>query len=193
MLRVDRLMRTVHLSMPHVSLGITCTRCLLFGTQVFTDFVETVNGVLFSRDHNTLILTIHKAHRITGAVARPIVEHGFNVQHLTNTQIVNIRGSVPETGLPHLQAVGDALKAHFRVMLMRCAITSRRFQFDYLASITEVGYADMLEWLGDAWTQLLIEKFKVRRACYMTAVEFVNCDAGLCVEQRFIATSTAST
>ncbi|CAI5459186.1 unnamed protein product [Closterium sp. Yama58-4] len=40
--------------------------------------------------------------------------------------------------------------------------------------------------------QLLIEKFKVRPAWYMTAAEFINCDAGLCVEQGFIATPAAS-
>ncbi|CAI5462988.1 unnamed protein product [Closterium sp. Yama58-4] len=191
------------------------------------------------RDCNTLILTIHEAHRITGAVAQPIEEHNFSVHHLTNTAIVNIRGSVPGSGLPHMQAVGDALKAHYRVMLIRHAITSRRFQFDYSTAIIEVGYADMLEYLGKAWTrvraatmqkswwragcvptswkplmaylndtcatgmfkpsikicvdlQLLIEKFKVRPACYMTAAGFVNCDAGLCLEQGFRATSPAS-
>ncbi|CAI5519943.1 unnamed protein product [Closterium sp. Naga37s-1] len=207
--------------------------------EVFTEFVETVNGVHFSRDRNTIILTIHKAHRITGEVAPPVTEHGFSVQHLTNTRIVNIRGSVPKTGLPHLQGVGDALKAYYRVMLMRCAIGSKRFQFDYSASIADVDYNDMLEWLGESWTrvraatmqrswwragcvpaswpplmaylgdtcatgmfepiisvcvdlQLLIEKFKVRPACYMTAADFINCDAGLCVEQGFRATPAAS-
>ncbi|CAI5975397.1 unnamed protein product [Closterium sp. NIES-64] len=208
--------------------------------EVFTEFVETVNGVHFSRDRITIILTIHKAHRITGEMAPPVTEHGFSVQHLTNTRIVNIRGSVPKTGLPHLQGVGDALKAYYRVMLMRCAIGSKRFQFDYSASIANVDYNDMLEWLGESWTrvrattmqrswwrarcvpaswpplmaylgdtcatgmfepiisvcvdlQLLIEKFKVRRACYMTAADFINCDAGLCVEQGFKATPAAST
>ncbi|CAI5518971.1 unnamed protein product [Closterium sp. Naga37s-1] len=192
-----------------------------------------------SRDRNTIILTIHKAHRITGEVTPPVTEHGFSVQHLTNTRIVNIRGSVPETGLPHLQGVGDALKAYYRVMLMRRAIGSKRFQFDYSASIADVDYNDMLEWLGESWTrvraatmqrswwragcvpaswpplmaylgdtcatgmfepiisvcvdlQLLIEKFKVRPACYMTAAEFINCDAGLCVEQGFRATPADS-
>ncbi|CAI5469246.1 unnamed protein product [Closterium sp. Yama58-4] len=191
------------------------------------------------RDRNTLILTIHEAHRITGEVARPVTEHGFSVQHLTNTRIVNIRGSVPEGGLPHLQGVEDALKGHYRVMLMKRAIAAKRFQFDYSASIADVDYGLMLEWLGEAWTgvraatmqrswwragcvppswpplmaylgdtsatgmfepliaicvelQLLIEKFKMRPACYMTAAEFVNCDAGLCVEQGFRATPAAS-
>ncbi|CAI5520671.1 unnamed protein product [Closterium sp. Naga37s-1] len=190
-------------------------------------------------DRNTIILTIHKAHRITGEVAPPVTEHGFSVQHLTNTRVVNIRGSVPETGLPHLQGVGDALKAYYHVMLMRRAIGSKRFQFDYSASIADVDYNDILEWLGEAWTrvraatmqrswwragcvpaswpplmvylgdtcatgmfepiisvcvdlQLLIEKFKVRPACYMTAADFINCDAGLCVEQGFRATPAAS-
>ncbi|CAI5995784.1 unnamed protein product [Closterium sp. NIES-64] len=208
--------------------------------KVFTEFVETVNGVHFSRDRNTLILTIHEAHRITGEVARPVSEHGFSVQHLTNTRVVNIRGSVPEGGLPHLQGVEDALKAHYRVMLMKRAIAAKRFQFDYAASIADVDYGLMLEWLGESWTrvraatmqrswwragcvppswpplmaylndtsatgmfepliatcvelQLLIEKFKMRPACYMTAAEFVNCDAGLCVEQGFVATPAAST
>ncbi|CAI5970323.1 unnamed protein product [Closterium sp. NIES-64] len=207
--------------------------------KVFTEFVETVNGVHFSRDRNTLILTIHEAHRITGEVARPVSEHGFSVQHLTNTRVVNIRGSVPEGGLPHLQGVEDALKAHYRVMLMKRAIAAKRFQFDYAASIADVDYGLMLEWLGESWTrvraatmqrswwragcvppswpplmaylndtsatgmfepliatcvelQLLIEKFKMRPACYMTAAEFVNCDAGLCVEQGFVATPAAS-
>ncbi|CAI5997704.1 unnamed protein product [Closterium sp. NIES-65] len=207
--------------------------------EVFTEFVETVNGVHFSRDRNTLILTIHEAHRITGEVARPVSEHGFSVQHLTNTRVVNIRGSVPEGGLPHLQGVEDALKAHYRVMLMKRAIAAKRFQFDYAASIADVDYGLMLEWLGESWTrvraatmqrswwragcvppswpplmaylndtsatgmfepliatcvelQLLIEKFKMRPACYMTAAEFVNCDAGLCVEQGFVATPAAS-
>ncbi|CAI5485669.1 unnamed protein product [Closterium sp. Naga37s-1] len=197
--------------------------------------VQLVN----SRDRNTIILTIHKAHRITGELAPPVKEHGFSVQHLTNTRIVNIRGSVPETGLPHLQGVGDALKAYYRVMLMRRAIGSKRFQFDYSASIADVDYNDMLEWLGESWTrvraatmqrswwraacvpaswpplmaylgdtcatgmfepiisvcvdlQLLIEKFKVRPACYMMAADFINCDAGLCVEQGFRATPAAS-
>ncbi|CAI5525248.1 unnamed protein product [Closterium sp. Naga37s-1] len=192
-----------------------------------------------SRDRNTIILTIHKAHRITGEVAPPVTEHGFSVQHLTNTRVVNIRGSVPETGLPHLQGVGDALKAYYRVMLMRRAIGSKRFQFNYSASIADVDHNDILEWLGEAWTrvhaatmqrswwsagcvpvswpplmaylgdtcatgmfepiisvcvdlQLLIEKFKVRPACYMTAADFINCDAGLCVEQGFRATPAAS-
>ncbi|CAI5466418.1 unnamed protein product [Closterium sp. Yama58-4] len=191
------------------------------------------------RDRNTLILTIHEAHRITGEVARPVTEHGFSVQHLNNTRIVNIRGSVPEGGLPHLQGVEDALKGHYRVMLMKRAIAAKRFQFDYSASIADVDYGLMLEWLGEAWTrvcavtmqrswwragcvppswpplmaylsdtsatgmfepliaisvelQLLIEKFKMRPACYMTAAEFVNCDAGLCVEQAFRATPAAS-
>ncbi|CAI5940782.1 unnamed protein product [Closterium sp. NIES-65] len=207
--------------------------------EVFTEFVETVNGVHFSRDRNTLILTIHEAHRITDEVARPVSEHGFSVQHLTNTRVVNIRGSVPEGGLPHLQGVEDALKAHYRVMLMKRAIAAKRFQFDYAASIADVDYGLMLEWLGESWTrvraatmqrswwragcvppswpplmaylndtsatgmfepliatcvelQLLIEKFKMRPACYMTAAEFVNCDAGLCVEQGFVATPAAS-
>ncbi|CAI5491211.1 unnamed protein product [Closterium sp. Naga37s-1] len=207
--------------------------------EVFTEFVETVNGVHFSRDRNTIILTIHKAHRITGEVAPPVTEHGFSVQHLTNTRVVNIRGSVPETGLPHLQGVGDALKAYYRVMLMRRAIGSKRFQFDYSASIADVDYNDILEWLGEAWTrvraatmqrswwragcvpaswpplmaylgdtcatgmfepiisvcvdlELLIENFKVRPACYMTVADFINCDAGLCVEQGFRATPAAS-
>ncbi|CAI5477452.1 unnamed protein product [Closterium sp. Yama58-4] len=222
-------------------------RCKLTGCKqlhkkvdkVFTEFVETVNGVHFSRDRNTLILTIHEAYRITGEVARPVTEHGFSVQHLTNTRIVNIRGSVPEGGLPHLQGVEDALKGHYRVMLMKRAIAAKRFQFDYSASIADVDYGLMLEWLGEAWTrvravtmqrswwragcvppswpplmaylsdtsatgmfepliaicvelQLLIEKFKMRPACYMTAAEFVNCDAGLCVEQGFRATPAAS-
>ncbi|CAI5986816.1 unnamed protein product [Closterium sp. NIES-64] len=192
-----------------------------------------------SRDRNTIILTIHKAHRITGKVAPPVTEHGFSVQHLTNTRVVNIRGSVPKTGLPHLQGVGDALKAYYRVMLIRRAIGSKQFQFDYSASIADVDYYDILEWLGEAWTrvraatmqrswwragcvpaswpplmaylgdtcatgmfepiisvcvdlQLLIEKFKVRHACYMTAADFINCDAGLCVEQGFRATPAAS-
>ncbi|CAI5932973.1 unnamed protein product [Closterium sp. NIES-64] len=105
-----------------------------------------------SRDRNTIILTIHKAHRITGKVAPPVTEHGFSVQHLKNTRVVNIRGSVPETGLPHLQGVGDALKAYYRVMLIRRAIGSKRFQFDYSASIADVDYNDILEWLGEAWT-----------------------------------------
>ncbi|CAI5482245.1 unnamed protein product [Closterium sp. Yama58-4] len=39
-------------------------------------------------------------------------------------------------------------------MLMRHAIASRRFQFDYLACITDVDYADMLEWLGESWTRV---------------------------------------
>ncbi|CAI5486663.1 unnamed protein product [Closterium sp. Naga37s-1] len=208
--------------------------------KVFTEFVENVNGVHFSRDRNTLILTIHEVHRITGEVARPVTEHGFSVQHLTNTRIVNIRGSVPEGGLPHLQGVEDALKGHYRVMLMKRAIAAKRFQFDYSASIADVDYGLMLEWLGESWTrvraatmqrswwragcvppswpplmaylndtcatgmfepliatcvelQLLIEKFKMKPACYMTAAEFVNCDAGLCVEQGFRATPAAST
>ncbi|CAI5528889.1 unnamed protein product [Closterium sp. Naga37s-1] len=133
--------------------------------EVFTEFVETVNGVHFSRDRNTLILTIHEAHRIIGEVARPVTEHGFSVQHLTNTRIVNIRGSVPEGGLPHLQGVEDALKGHYP------------------------RYADEACDSGEA---LLIEKFKMKPACYMTAAEFVNCDAGLCVEQGFRATPAAS-
>ncbi|CAI5957915.1 unnamed protein product [Closterium sp. NIES-65] len=142
-------------------------------------------------------------------------------------------------GLPHLQGVEDALKAHYRVMLMKRAIAAKRFQFDYAASIADVDYGLMLEWLGESWTrvraatmqrswwragcvppswpplmaylndtsatgmfepliatcvelQLLIEKFKMRPACYMTAAEFVNCDAGLCVEQGFVATPAAS-
>ncbi|CAI5975619.1 unnamed protein product [Closterium sp. NIES-65] len=216
-----------------------CYRCRVYYTQVFTEFVETVNGVHFSRDRNTLIRTIHEAHRITGEVARPVTEHGFSVQHLTNTRIVNIRGSVPEGGLPHLQGTEDALKGHYRVMLMKRAIAAKRFQFDYSASIADVDYGLMLEWLGESWTrvraatmqrswwragcvppswpplmaylndtcatgmfepliatcvelQLLIEKFKMRPACYMTAAEFVNCDAGLCVEQGFRATPAAS-
>ncbi|CAI5981118.1 unnamed protein product [Closterium sp. NIES-65] len=191
------------------------------------------------RDRNTIILTIHNAHRITGEVAPAVSEHGFSVQHLTNTRVVNIRGSIPETGLPHLQGVGDALKAYYCVMLMRRAIESKRFQFDYSASIADVDYNDILEWLGEAWTrvraatmqrswwragcvpeswpplmaylgdtcatgmfepiisvcvdlQLLIEKFKVRPACYMTASDFINCDAGICVEQGFRATPDAS-
>ncbi|CAI5959174.1 unnamed protein product [Closterium sp. NIES-65] len=195
--------------------------------------------VAVSRDCNTIILTIHNAHCITGEVAPAVSEHGFSVQHLTNTRVVNIRGSVPETGLPHLQGVGDALKAYYRVMLMRRAIGSKRFQFDYSASIADVDYNDILEWLGEAWTrvcaatmqrswwragcvpaslpplmaylgdtcatgmfepiisvcvglQLLIEKFKVRPACYMTASDFINCDAGICVEQGFRATPDAS-
>ncbi|CAI5964589.1 unnamed protein product [Closterium sp. NIES-64] len=207
--------------------------------EVFTEFVETVNGVHFSRDCNTIILTIHKAHRITGEVAPPVTEHEFSVQHLTNTRVVNIRGSVPKTGLPHLQGVGDALKAYYRVMLMRRALGSKRFQFDSSASIADVDYNDILEWLGEAWTrvraatmqrswwragcvlaswpplmaylgdtcatdmfepiisvcvdlQLLIKKFKVRPVCYMTAADFINCDAGLCVEQGFRATPAAS-
>ncbi|CAI5942749.1 unnamed protein product [Closterium sp. NIES-64] len=207
--------------------------------KVFTEFVETINGVHFSRDRNTIILTIHNAHRITGEVAPAVSEHGFSVQHLTNTRVVNIRGSIPETGLPHLQGVGDALKAYYCVMLMRRAIESKRFQFDYSASIADVDYNDILEWLGEAWTrvraatmqrswwragcvpeswpplmaylgdtcatgmfepiisvcvdlQLLIEKFKVRPACYMTASDFINCDAGICVEQGFRATPDAS-
>ncbi|CAI5952039.1 unnamed protein product [Closterium sp. NIES-65] len=106
--------------------------------------------VAVRRDRNTIILTIHKAHRITGEVAPPVTEHGFSVQHLTNTRVVNIRGSVPETGLPHLQGVGDALKAYYRVMLMRRAIGFKRFQFDYSASIADVDYNDILEWLGEA-------------------------------------------
>ncbi|CAI5484758.1 unnamed protein product [Closterium sp. Yama58-4] len=206
---------------------------------VFTEFVETVNGVHFSRDRNTLILTIHEAHRITGEVTRPVTEHGFSMQHLTNTRIVNIRGSVPEGGLPHLQGVEDALKGHYRVMLMKRAIAAKRFQFDYSASIADVDYGLMLEWLGEAWTrvraatmqrswwragcvppswpplmaylsdtsatgmfepliaicvelQLLIEKFKMRHARFMTAAEFVNREAGLCVEQGFRATPAAS-
>ncbi|CAI5487672.1 unnamed protein product [Closterium sp. Naga37s-1] len=209
-------------------------RCNLTGC---TQLHKTVEDV--SRDRNTIILTIHKAHRITGEVAPPVTEHGFSVQHLTNTRIVNIRGSVPETGLPHLQGVGDALKAYYRVMLMRRAIGSKRFQFDYSASIADVDYNDMLEWLGESWTrvraatmqrswwragcvpaswpplmaylgdtcatgmfepiisvcvdlQMLIEKFKVRHACYMTAAEFINCDAGLCVEEGFRATPADS-
>ncbi|CAI5971731.1 unnamed protein product [Closterium sp. NIES-65] len=195
--------------------------------------------VAVSRDRNTIILTIHNAHRITGEVAPAVSEHGFSVQHLTNTRVVNIRGSIPETGLPHLQGVGDALKAYYRVMLMRRAIGSKRFQFDYSASIADVDYNDILEWLGEAWTcvraatmqrswwragcvpaswpplmaylgdtcatgmfepiisvcvdlQLLIEKFKVRTACYMTASNFINCNAGICVEQGFRATPDAS-
>ncbi|CAI5995994.1 unnamed protein product, partial [Closterium sp. NIES-65] len=195
--------------------------------------------VAVRRDCNTIILTIYKAHRITDEVAPPVTEHGFSVQHLTNTRVVNIRGSVPETGLPHLQGVGDALKAYYRVMLMRRAIGSKRFQFDYSASIADVDYNDILELLGEAWTrvraatmqrswwragcvpaswpplmvypgdtcatgmfepiisvcvdlQLLIEKFKVRHACYMTAADFINCDVGLCVEQGFRATPAAS-
>ncbi|CAI5960786.1 unnamed protein product [Closterium sp. NIES-64] len=216
-----------------------CTQLHKKVEKVFTEFVETVNGVHFSRDRNTLILTIHEAHRITDEVARPVSEHGFSVQHLTNTRVVNIRGSVPEGGLPHLQGVEDALKAHYRVMLMKRAIAAKRFQFDYAASIADVDYGLMLEWLGESWTrvraatmqrswwragcvppswpplmaylndtsatgmfepliatcvelQLLIEKFKIRPACYMTAAEFVNCDAGLCVEQGFVATPAAS-
>ncbi|CAI5459004.1 unnamed protein product [Closterium sp. Yama58-4] len=208
--------------------------CKLTGCKQLHKQVEKV-----SRDRNTLILTIHEAHRITGEVARPVTEHGFSVQHLTNTRIVNIRGSVPEGGLPHLQGVEDALKGHYRVMLMKRAIAAKRFQFDYSASIADVDYGLMLEWLGEAWTrvraatmqrswwragcvppswpplmaylsdtsatgmfepliaicvelQLLIEKFKMRPACYMTAAEFVNCDAGLCVEQGFRATPAAS-
>ncbi|CAI5485376.1 unnamed protein product [Closterium sp. Naga37s-1] len=206
---------------------------------MFDSLHTGIHGVHFSRDRNTIILTIHKAHRITGEVAPPVTEHGFSVQHLTNTRVVNIRGSVPETGLPHLQGVGDALKAYYHVMLMRRAIGSKRFQFDYSASIADVDYNDILEWLGEAWTrvcaatmqlcwwragcvpaswpplmaylgdtcatgmfepiisvcvdlQLLIEKFKVRPACYMTATDFINCDAGLCVEQGFRATPAAS-
>ncbi|CAI5955294.1 unnamed protein product [Closterium sp. NIES-65] len=124
-------------------------------------------------------------------------------------------------------------------MLMKRAIAVKRFQFDYSASIADVDYGLMLEWLGESWTrvraatmqrswwragcvppswpplmaylndtcatgmfepliatcvelQLLIEKFKMRPACYMTATEFVNCDAGLCVEQGFRATPAAS-
>ncbi|CAI6006821.1 unnamed protein product [Closterium sp. NIES-64] len=207
--------------------------------EVFTEFEETVNGVHFSRDRNTIILTIHKAHRITGEVALPVTEHGFSVQHLTNTRVVNIHGSVPEIGLLHLQGVGDALKAYYRVMLIRRAKGSKRFQFDYPTSISDVDYNDLLEWLGEAWTrvraatmqrswwragcvpaswpplmaylgdtcatgmfepiisvcrnlQLLIEKFKVRPACYMRAADFIICDAGLCVEQGFRATHAAS-
>ncbi|CAI5933477.1 unnamed protein product [Closterium sp. NIES-64] len=148
--------------------------------------------VAVSRDRNTIILTIHNAHRITGEVAPAVSEHGFSVQHLTNTRVVNIRGSVPETGLPHLQGVGDALKVYYRVMLMRRAIGSKRFQFDYSASIADVDYNDILEWLGEAWTHLLIEKFKERPACYMTASDFINCDAGIRVEQGFRATPDAS-
>ncbi|CAI5480000.1 unnamed protein product [Closterium sp. Yama58-4] len=209
-------------------------RCKLTGCKQLHKKVDKV-----SRDRNTLILTIHEAHRIIGEVARPVTEHGFSVQHLTNTRIVNIRGSVPEGGLPHLQGVEDALKGHYRVMLMKRAIAAKRFQFDYSASIADVDYGLMLEWLGEAWTrvravtmqrswwragcvppswpplmaylsdtsatgmfepliaicvelQLLIEKFKMRPACYMTAAEFVNCDAGLCVEQGFRATPAAS-
>ncbi|CAI5995363.1 unnamed protein product [Closterium sp. NIES-65] len=195
--------------------------------------------VAVRRDRNTIILTIHKAHHITGKVAPPVAEHGFSVQHLTNTRVVNIRGSVPETGLPHLQGVGDALKAYYRVMVMRRAIASKRFQFDYSASIADVDYSDILEWVGEAWTrvrtatmqrswwragcvpaswpplmaylgdtcatsmfepiisvcvdsQLLIEKFKVKPACYMTTADFINCDAGLCLDQGFRATPAAS-
>ncbi|CAI5481312.1 unnamed protein product [Closterium sp. Yama58-4] len=209
-------------------------RCKLTGCKQLHKKVDKV-----SRDRNTLILTIHEAHRITGEVARPVTEHGFSVQHLTNTRIVNIRGSVPEGGLPHLQGVEDALKGHYRVMLMKRAIAAKRFQFDYSASIADVDYGLMLEWPEEAWTgvravtmqrswwragcvppswpplmaylgdtsatgmfepliaicvelQLLIEKFKMRPACYMTAAEFVNCDAGLCVEQGFRATPAAS-
>ncbi|CAI5526294.1 unnamed protein product [Closterium sp. Naga37s-1] len=229
----------LHKTVEDVRFSVVELKSLQRVVHVFTEFVETVNGVHFSRDRNTIILTIHKAHRITGEVARPVTEHGFSVQHLTNTRIVNIRGSVPETGLPHLQGVGDALKAYYRVMLMRRAIAYKRFQFDYSASIADVDYNDMLEWLGESWThmraatmqrswwragcvpaswpplmaylgdtcatgmfeplisvcvdlQLLIEKFKVRPACYMTAADFINCDAGLCVEQGFIATPAAS-
>ncbi|CAI5482498.1 unnamed protein product [Closterium sp. Yama58-4] len=174
--------------------------------EVFTEFVETVNGVHFSRDRNTFILTTHEAHRIT------VTEHGF---------------------------MEGALKGHYRIMLMKRAIAAKRFQFDYSASIADVDYGLMLEWLGESWTrvraatmqrswwragcvppswpplmaylsdtsatgmfepliaicvelQLLIEKFKMRPACYMTAAEFMNCDAGLCVEQGFRATPAAS-
>ncbi|CAI5959587.1 unnamed protein product [Closterium sp. NIES-64] len=181
--------------------------------KVFTEFVETVNGVHFSRDRNTLILTIHEAHRITDEVARPVSEHGFSVQHLTNTRVVNIRGSVPEGGLPHLQGVEDALKAHYSVMLMKRAIAAKRFQFDYRRRglRTHAGVAGGIvdpcarcnhaeELVARrmraaelaAADGLLIEKFKMRPACYMTAAEFVNCDAGLCLEQGFVATPAAS-
>ncbi|CAI5989962.1 unnamed protein product [Closterium sp. NIES-65] len=131
-----------------------CYRCRVFCTLVFTEFVENVNGVHFSRDRNTLILTIHEAHRITGEVARPVTEHGFSVHHLTNSRIVNIRGSVPEGGLPYLPGVEDALKGHYRVMLMKRAIAVKRFQFDYSASIADVDYGLMLEWLGESWTRV---------------------------------------
>ncbi|CAI5954783.1 unnamed protein product [Closterium sp. NIES-65] len=167
--------------------------------------------------------------RRASAASRKVVDAG----------VINIRGSVPEMGLPHLQGVGDALKAYYRVVLMRRAIGSKWFQFDYSASIADVDYNDILKWLGEAWTrvraatmqrswwragcvpaswpplmaylgdtcatgmfepiisvcvnlQLLIEKFKVRPACYMTASYFINCNAGLCVEQGFRATHAAS-
>ncbi|CAI5486549.1 unnamed protein product [Closterium sp. Naga37s-1] len=170
--------------------------------KVFTEFVETVNGVHFSRDRNTLILTIHEAHRITGEVARPVTEHGFSVQHLTNTRIVNIRGSVPEGGLPHLQGVEDALKGHYRVMLMNPTMQRSWWR----AGCVPPSWPPLMAYLNDTCAtgmfepliatcvelQLLIEKFKMRPACYMTAAEFVNCDAGLCVEQGFRATPAAS-
>ncbi|CAI5939993.1 unnamed protein product [Closterium sp. NIES-64] len=160
--------------------------------EVFTEFVETVNGVHFSRDRNTIILTIHKAHRITGEVAPPVTEHGFSVQHLTNTRVVNIRGSVPETGLPHLQGVGDALKAYYRVMLMRrCVPASWPPLMAYLGDTCATGMFEPIISVC-VYLQLLIEKFKVRPACYMTAADFINCDAGLCLEQGFRATPAAS-
>ncbi|CAI6002862.1 unnamed protein product [Closterium sp. NIES-65] len=176
--------------------------------EVFTEFVETVNGVHFSRDRNTLILTIHEAHRITDEVARPVSEHGFSVQHLTNTRVVNIRGSVPEGGLPHLQGVEDALKAHYSVMLMKRAIAAKRFQFDYRRRglRTHAGVAggivdpcarcnhaeELVARRMRAAELAAADGFKMRPACYMTAAEFVNCDAGLCLEQGFVATPAAS-